>query len=120
MSDRSLRILGIALALVASAIHFTLFAVDLIPGESTTVPAFAAMGLGFLACAAILALGPRDLYPLVLLYAGSLVFAWVATRGTYPIEIFGVTSKVAEVGLGLITVALMRAPTRRVGAPSRR
>jgi len=65
----TLRFVGIALALVAGAIHFALFFADLIPGETTTVPAFAGMGLGFLGCAAILALRRADLYLLVPVYS---------------------------------------------------
>jgi hypothetical protein len=88
--------------------------VDLIPGETTTVPAFAAMGLGFLGCAAILVLRRIDLYLLVPVYAGLLVFAYAATRGENPIEPIGLTSKAAEVGLALVTVALMRRQAGRV------
>ena len=75
---------------------------------------FAAMGLGFLGCAAILALRRADLYILVPVYAGLLVFAYAATRGQYPIEPIGLTSKAAEVGLALVTVALMVRPARTV------
>ena len=106
--ERTLRAIGVALALVAGAIHFVLFASDLIPGETTTVPAFAAMGAGFLGCAAIIALGRRDLYMVVPLYVGILIFSWAATRGQFPIEVFGVTSKIAELGLGIVGVLLMR------------
>ena len=97
---------------MAGAIHFALFFANLIPGEETTTPAFAAMGLGFLGCAAILALRRVDLYPLVPLYSGMLVFAYAVTRGEYPIEAIGITSKVAEVGLAIVALALIRASTR--------
>jgi hypothetical protein len=106
--DLPLRVLGVALALVAAAIHLVLFARDLIPGETTTVPAFAAMGLGFVGCAVILALGRRDLYVVVPIYAGLLVFAWASTRGQYPVEIFGITANVAEIGLAAVTALLIR------------
>lgn len=109
-----LRALAIALALVAGAIHIALSLTDLIPGETTTVPAFAAMGLGFLGCAAILALRRIDLYLLVPVYAGLLVFAYAVTRGDNPIEPIGLTSKTAEVGLAVVTVALMRRQAGRV------
>ena len=85
---------------------------DLIPGETTTVPAFAAMGLGFLGCAAILALRRTDLYVLVPVYAGLLVFAYAVTRGQYPVEPIGLASKVAESGLVLVSAALMLRPGR--------
>jgi hypothetical protein len=98
----------VALALVAGAIHLVLWTRDLIPGETTTVPAFAAMGLGFLGCAAILALRRADLYVLVPVYALLLVFAYAVTRGQYPVEPLGLTSKAAEVGLALVTIVLMR------------
>ena len=110
----ALRAFGVALALLAGGLHLVLSLVDLIPGETTTVPAFAAMGLGFLGCAAILALRRADLYILVPVYAGLLVFAYAATRGQYPIEPIGLTSKAAEVGLALVTVALMVRPARTV------
>jgi len=110
----ALRAFGVALALLAGGLHLVLSFVDLIPGETTTVPAFAAMGLGFLGCAAILALRRADLYILVPVYAGLLVFAYAATRGQYPIEPIGLTSKAAEVGLALVTVALMVRPARTV------
>ncbi len=106
--DLPLRVLGVALALVAGAIHFALFARDLIPGETTTVPAFAAMGLGFVGCAVVLALGRRDLYAVVPLYSGILVFAWASTRGEYPVEAFGITANVTEVALAVLTAILIR------------
>ncbi len=42
---------------------------------------------------------------------GLLVFAYGATRGEYPIETIGLTSKAAEVGLALVTLALTRRRT---------
>ena len=100
--------MAIALAVVAGAIHFALFFADLIPGETTTVPAFAAMGLGFLGCAAILAFRQTGLYLLVPLYSSALVLAYVVTRGEYPVEPIGIASKVAEILLAVLTLALMR------------
>jgi hypothetical protein len=97
---------------VAGAIHLTLFFADLIPGETTSVPAFAAMGLGFVGCAAILAFRRADLYLLVPVYAGLLLFAYIATRGEFPVEPIGLASKAAEVGLALTTLALMRSSAR--------
>src|SRR5439155_24781592 len=79
-----LRAFGVALALLAGGLHLVLSLVDLIPGETTTVPAFAAMGLGFLGCAAILALRRADLYIPVPGYAGRLVFPYSATTGEFP------------------------------------
>ena len=111
-SDLGLRALGVALALVAGGIHLVLSLVDLIPGETTTVPAFAAMGLGFLGCAALLALRRVDLYVLVPVYAGLIVFAYAATRGQYPVEPIGLVSKAAEIGLALVAVVLMMRPAR--------
>ena len=108
----ALRAFGVALALLAGGLHLVLSLVDLIPGETTTVPAFAAMGLGFLGCAAILALRRADLYILVPVYAGLLVFAYAATRGQYPVEPIGLVSKAAEIGLALVAVSLMMRPAR--------
>lgn len=120
MTDRALRFVGVALALVASAIHLVLFTRDLIPGETTAVPAFAVMGLGFLGLAAILALGRRDLYDVVPLYAGILVVAWLTTRGQFPIEGFGLTANAAEIALAAVGVTLIRRrDARRRGAGGR-
>ena len=108
--ERPLRAIGVALALVAGAIHFALFSANLIPGETTTVPAFAAMGLGFAGCAALLAFVRGDLLVAVPVYGGGLVFAWAATRTQYPVEVIGIVSKLAEIGMAVVAVALIRRP----------
>ena len=103
-----LRILGAALALVAATIHFALSLVDLISNEPTRGPAFGLMGLGFVGCAAALFGRRMEFDVLVLLYTVTLVLAYAATRGELPVEAIGLTSKAAEVGLALITIALLR------------
>ncbi|MDE3112837.1 MAG: hypothetical protein KGK34_07815 [Chloroflexota bacterium] len=108
MTDRGLRALGTALALVAAAVHLALFTSDLVPGETTTVPAFAAMGLGLAGCAVVLALGRRDLYEPVPIYAGVLVLAWAWTRTQYPVEVFGIVADSAELALIAVTIVLIR------------
>jgi hypothetical protein len=113
MSDRSLRAVGIALALVAGAIHLALSQANLIPGEVTATPAFAAMGLGFLGCAALVAFTRGDLLVVVPIYSISLLFAYAITRGQYPIEVYGIVSKLAELGLAIAATALFRQTAAR-------
>lgn len=117
MSDRALRALGVFLALVAAGVHFALFRSDLIPGETTTVPAFAAMGIGLVGCAVVLALGRRDLYDALPILPGVLVLAWAWTRTQYPIEAFGIVANTSEIALIAVTVVLIRRTgARRAGA----
>ena len=108
MSGRSLRAIGIALALVAGAIHFALSQANLIAGETTATPAFLLMGLGFVGCAALVAFARGDLLVLVSVYSAGLIFAWAVTRAQFPIEILGVTSKLAEAALAVLGVILFR------------
>jgi len=116
VSDRSLRVVGVALALVASAIHFVLFVADLIPGEPTTVPAFALMGVGFVGCAALVAFARGDLLVVAPIYSISLIAAWAFTRGQYPVEIVGIVSKLAELGLAIVGVLLIRRTSATAGS----
>lgn len=106
--ELGLRLLGAALALAAAVVHLALSTTDLIPGEETRGPAFAAMGLGFVACGVGLFLrrSPYDL--IVAVYAGALILAYVATRGEYPIESIGIASKAAEAGLLAVALLLAR------------
>ena len=119
MSERSLRTAGVALALVAGAIHVALSLSNLIPGETTTTPAFALMGLGFLGCAALAAFARGDLLVVIPVYSGSLVLAWAFTRSEYPVEVYGIVTKLAEIGLAIVGVILFRLPAARVGAAAR-
>lgn len=110
MSDRSLRVAGVALAFVAGAIHLALSQANLIPGEVTTSPAFAAMGLGFLGCAALVAFARGDVLVVVPIYSISLVLAYAVTRGSNPIEVYGIVCQIAEAGLAIVAIALFRRP----------
>ena len=103
-----IRLLGVALALVAAAIHLALAVTDLIPGESTRGPAFAATGVGLLACAAGLLARRAVADILVALFAGALILAYVATRDERPVEAIGLTSKAAELGLAAVAAFLSR------------
>lgn len=114
-SELRLRLVGAALALFAAAVHFALAVADLIPGESTRGPAFAAMGVGLLGCAAVLILGQRDFYLPVVVYAGSLLLAYLGTRDERPIELIGITTKVAETATLIITILLIRAAPAPLG-----
>ena len=114
MSDGSLRATGVALALIAGATHLALSLVNLIPGETTTNPAFALMGVGFLGCAALVAFARGDLLVVVPVYSTSLVLAWAFTRGEYPIEVYGIVTKIAEIGLAIVGILLFRRPAARV------
>jgi hypothetical protein len=108
--ERPLRILGAALALVAAAIHIALSVADLIPGESTRGPAFAAMGLGYIGCAAMLFARQMELQVIAAVYAAGLIGAYAFTRGELPVEAIGLTSKAAEAGLAVVAVVLSRRP----------
>ena len=119
MSERSLRTAGVALALVAGAIHVALSLSNLIPGETTTTPAFALMGLGFLGCAALAAFARGDLLVVIPVYSVSLILAWAFTRGEYPVEIYGIVTKLAEVGLAIVGFLLFRRPATRVDLAAR-
>ena len=119
MSERSLRAAGIALALVAGAIHVALSLANLIPGETTTTPAFALMGLGFLGCAALVAFARGDLLVVVPVYSVSLVLAWAFTRGQFPVEAYGIITKLAELGLAIVGIMLFRRPAARVDPVAR-
>lgn len=103
-----LRLLGAALAIFAAAIHITLSVADLIPGEATRGPAFAAMGLGFVACAGALFARRSVLDVLAALYAGALILAYAASRDELPVEAIGLTSKAAEAGLAVVAITLSR------------
>ena len=116
MSDRSLRALGVALALVAGATHIALSLANLIPGETTTTPAFALMGLGFLGCAALAAFARGDLLVVLPIYSMSLVLAWAFTRSEYPIEAYGIVCQLAEIGLAIVGIMLFRRPAVPVDA----
>ncbi len=116
MNDRSLRLVGVALALAAGAIHVALSLADLIPGETTAVPAFALMGFGFFGCAVLVAFARGDLLVVAPIYSISLVLAWAFTRGQYPIEVYGIVSKVSEIGLAIIGVLLFRRTSAEVKA----
>ena len=107
---RPLQLLGAALALVAAAIHIALSVADLVPGESTQGPAVAAMGLGYIGCAALLFARQMELQVLAAVYAAGLIGAYAFTRGELPIEAIGLTSKAAELGMGLVAVMLARRP----------
>ena len=108
--------LGAALASIAAAIHLALSLADLIPGEPTRGLAFALMGIGFVGCAAALFARRMELDVLVLVYAVSLVLAYVASRGELPVETLGLVSKGAEIGLALIAGVLLRGRTVRMAA----
>ena len=108
VSDRSLRAVGIALALIAGAIHFALSQANLIAGETTATPAFLLMALGFGGSAALVAFARGDLLVLVPVYSAGLIFAWAVTRAQFPIEVFGMVSKLAEAGLAIVGLVLFR------------
>ncbi|HEX9269210.1 MAG TPA: hypothetical protein VF998_05145 [Candidatus Limnocylindria bacterium] len=104
-----LRIAGAALAVVAAGIHALLSVADLIPGEPTRGPLFAAMALGFAGCAALLFARRMEYDVLVLVYTAGLMFAYWATRGDLPIEGVGLATQAAELGLlGVTGVLLLR------------
>lgn len=103
-----LRLLGAALALAAALIHGALALADLIPGEPTRGFLFAAMGVGFVACAAVLYLRRAPYDVLVAVYAGVLILAYAVTRGQFPVETIGVISKTAEAGLLAVALVLAR------------
>jgi hypothetical protein len=114
VSDRSLRVAGVALAFVAGGIHLALSQANLIPGEVTASPAFAAMGLGLLGCAALLAFARGDVLVVVPIYSISLVLAYALTRGSNPVEVYGIVCQIAEVGLAIVAIALFRQPASRL------
>lgn len=111
--------MGVALALVAGAIHLALSSSNLIPGEVTATPAFALMGIGFLGTAALIALTSGDLLIVAPVYAISLVLAWVFTRGQNPIELYGLVCQAAEIGLAIVGILLFRRSSA-VPAPAAR
>ncbi len=90
------RVLATILALIAAAVHLTLSASDLIPGERTAGPLFALMGVGYLVGAAGIFLRKTLFYWLVAFYALGLILAYAASRDTLPIEPVGVATKVDE------------------------
>ena len=80
------------------------------------MPAFAAMGIGLVGCALVLALGRRDLYEVVPIYTGVLVLAWAWTRSQYPVEAFGIVANGSELVVIAVAIVLMRrAGAQRVG-----
>ena len=106
-SERPLRLAGAVLALVAAAIHLALSVAQLIPGESTPGPLFAAMGAGYVGCAVAVLLRRLEADVLVLLYAVALIVAYAASRGDLPVEAFGLTTKAAELALAAIAGTLV-------------
>ena len=106
--ELGVRLLGAALALIAGGIHLALAFADLIPGESTQGALFAAMGLGFVGCAAALFARRRPIDILVAAYAGALILGYASSRGDYPVEVIGLASKAAEAGLAVVALVLAR------------
>ena len=90
---------------------------DLIPGETTAGPAFAAMGVGYVVVAAFVLLRRPLFDRLAALYTVALLLAYAASRipiGTpLPIEPIGVATKVDEAALLVVLVYLFRSPGGR-------
>ena len=107
IGERPLRLAGAALALVAAAIHLALSMTQLIPGEPTPGPLFAAMGAGYAGCAVGILLRRVEADVLVLLYAIALIVAYAASRGDLPVEAIGLTTKAAELALAAIAGGLV-------------
>jgi len=112
--ERRWRLLAAALALGAASSHFALSVVNLIPGESTEGPLFAAMGAGFVVVAVFVLLRKPLLDRLAALYDGVLLLAYIASRlpidTPLPIEPIGVATVIVEAMLLVVLVLLIRAP----------
>ena len=110
--DRPWRLLAAGLALGAAASHFALSIVNLIPGQSTAGPLFAAMGAGYAGVAVFVLLRKPLLDRLAALYTALLLLAYIASRlpidTPSPIEPIGVTTKVVEAILLVVLVLLIR------------
>ena len=114
----TLRWLTLALTLLAAISHLTLSAVNLIPGETTVGPVFAALGLVYLIGAVGIFLHKRFLYRLLIIYAVALIAAYVVSRqglgGSLPISLIGLLTKVDEAIL-IATLFLLNRSERAVG-----
>ena len=112
--ERGWRFLAAALALGAASSHFALSVFNLIPGESTVGPLFAAMWAGFVVVAVFILLRKPLLDRLAALYTGVLVLAYVASRlpidAPLPIEPIGVATVIVEAILLVVLVLLIRGP----------
>ena len=91
------RLPPVVLCLMAAAIHLLLSFVNLIPGETTAGPVFAAIGAGYVAGGIAILSGRRLLYTLVIFYAAALVLAYAASRDGLPVESIGLFTKTIEV-----------------------
>jgi len=94
------------------ASHFALSVVNLIPGQSTVGPLFAAMGAGYVVVAVFVLLRRPLLDRLAALYTGALLLAYIASRlpidTPSPVEPIGVATKVVEAILLVVLVLLIR------------
>lgn len=106
------RVLAIGLAFVAGGLHLLLSLVNLIPGEETVGPIFAAMGLGYFLVAGFIWQGDRLLVQLAALYTIALILAYLVSRlpidTPLPVEVIGVTTKAVEAFLLVALAQLLR------------
>jgi len=91
-----LRISAIVLSLIAAAIHLVLSLVNLIPGEMTAGPVFAALGVGYVAGAVVILYGKRLLCTRVLFCSDALVLTSAGSRGGLPVDSIGLFTKTIE------------------------
>ncbi len=112
-SERTLRRVAAALAVVTGVGHLVLGAVNVIPGEPTAGPAFAGMGAGYLVLGGLVILGRRAFDPIALFYTLALILAYAASRDTLPVEAIGLGIKAIEVALLLVLVDLLVGTRRR-------
>ena len=88
--------------------HLALSVFQLIPGENTVGPLFAAMGIGYLVGVVGIFLKKPLFYRLVILYSVALIVAYGTSRDSMPVEPIGLLTKLDEGLLAISSWLLIR------------
>ncbi len=119
--DRAWRTAAVALALGSAAIHLVLSVANLIPGEPTVGPQFAAFGIGYVGVAVLILRRTLLFDQLSALYTFAIFLAYVASRvpidAPLPVEPIGVGTVVDEAALLFLLVRLIRGGRGKAGGP---